>query len=250
MLEIAYTGFSILAVAGALLNPAGIPATQGTAASSGPAPPACRSKPAAAGPEPTSRRPSLLILHAGGFILPAADAIEPACTLATDAGFDVVFVRYPLGDIPEAVAASERVARREGRDGVPVFAYGESAGGTLAALLAQKGLVEASATYSPLTDLVAYYSRTPDPARFKFAVGAANDDLRAYSPGLHDAGNPILAMVPNGDDPALNRETESWDRRDSSVETVAVQGPHIGTGDPETYERNVSKALGWLKGQG
>ena len=119
----------------------------------------------------------------------------------------------------------------------------------MAALLAQRGLVEAAATYSQLTDLVGYYSRTPDPKQYQAVVSATSKDLRTFSPGLHDGGQPILAMLAAHDDPALNRETRSWDRRESNVKSIEVEGEHIGTGDPQIYEENVMKALRWLREQ-
>ena len=248
MPEIASTGLAVLAVAGTLLSTGGGSATPDDATLAAATPPACART---AGPAPSQpgRRPSLLILHAGGFIFPVGEAIEPACVLATKAGFDVVYVNYPLGNMPKAVAAAERAAKHAGRHGQPVYAYGESAGGTMAALLAQQGLVEAAATYSQVTDLVGYYSRTPDPKQYKAVVGATSKDLRTFSPGLHDGGQPILAMVAADDDPALNRATRSWDRRESNVKSIEVEGEHIGTGDPQIYEENVMEALRWLQEQ-
>ena len=56
-------------------------------------------------------------------------------------------------------------------------------------------------------------------------------------------------MVAADDDPALNRETRSWDRRESNVKSIEVEGEHIGTGDPQIYEENVMEALRWLQEQ-
>ena len=57
-------------------------------------------------------------------------------------------------------------------------------------------------------------------------------------------------MRPAQDEPALSRETKAWDRREPGVESIAVEGGHIGIGDRETYDENIGKALRWLQEQG
>ena len=238
------TGLTVLAVAGALVGVA-----QGDSGIATPIPDACKANVAVESAQ-ADRRPKLLMIHGGGFVLSDDAEIGRACSLATEAGFDVSYVDYPLGNLPAAVAATEQAARREARSGLPVYAYGESAGGTLAALLARKRLVDAAATYSQLTDLVAYYSRTPNPALFKRVISASRDDLKAASPGFREHGGPVLALLPSADDPNLNEDTLEWQRRATNVESTIVDGEHIGGGDVETYEENVSRALVWLGAAG
>lgn len=55
-------------------------------------------------------------------------------SVAEQAGFDEV--EYPLGSLPAANVAVRQAALGYRRDGRRVFAFGESAGGSMAALLA------------------------------------------------------------------------------------------------------------------
>ena len=68
------------------------------------------------------------------------------------------YVTYPLGDLPAAVSTARAEARRLRRPfgADRVYAYGSSAGGTLAALLAGDGLVAAAVAKAPVSDLVGW----------------------------------------------------------------------------------------------
>jgi acetyl esterase/lipase len=102
-----------------------------------------------------SKPPILLMFHAGGFIF---NCTTPCLAWAEDVaenhGFKARDIEYPLGSVPSAMAAAV--------DAVPprrrVFAYGESAGGLLAARLAQTGRVEAAAVQPPVSNLPFYLS--------------------------------------------------------------------------------------------
>jgi pimeloyl-ACP methyl ester carboxylesterase len=106
----------------------------------------------AAGP-----KPHLMLLHGGSFLYfdPEFEALtrEPA----ERAGFIPHYTTYPLGDMPSAVLAVRAEARRLRQlhgGAAMVYAYGSSAGGTLAALLAGDGLVGAAAAKAPVSNLV------------------------------------------------------------------------------------------------
>jgi len=103
-------------------------------------------------------RPHLLLIHGGSFL--GEDPTFPELTLgpATAAGFETHYLRYPLGDLPGAVRAARAEARRlRTRVGEPVYAYGSSAGGALAAILAGDGLVSAAVAKAPPSDLVNWH---------------------------------------------------------------------------------------------
>ncbi len=194
--------------------------------------------------------PLVLLLHAGGFLLEDESSMSEAMTIADEAGFETAVVEYPLGDLQAAVAHVKKVARRAGRGGRKVYAYGESAGGTLAALLAERGLIRGAATYSPIADLVDFIAHTPDSTNYSALIQADRPLLRASSPAAYPSEEPIFAMTPELDSPYLNRETRMWDRRDEQVRSVVVDGGHVGYGDgPGVYTANAKRALGWLAKQ-
>jgi acetyl esterase/lipase len=102
-----------------------------------------------------SKPPILLMFHAGGFIFNCTTpCLAWAADVAENHGFKARDIEYPLGSVPSAMAAAV--------DAVPprrrVFAYGESAGGLLAARLAQTGRVEAAAVQPPVSNLPFYLS--------------------------------------------------------------------------------------------
>lgn len=193
-----------------------------------------------------SERPRLLVLHSGGFMLGDRKDVEEAMDRAARAGFKPVYVDYPLGDLPAAVRFTYRQARRQAARGHDVFAYGESAGGTLAALLATRGLVHSAASYSQITDLSLFASRTPDPQMYKDYISATDADLRRFSPNRHEAVAEVLALAPTSDSAYLTRPTLRWAERKPEVRSVSVEGGHLAEGDPDLYTANMRRAIAWL----
>ena len=93
-----------------------------------------------------------------------------------------VFLRrngcYELFDVPTAIAQTVAAAKRLRKRGRQVYAYGESAGGDLAALLAERGLAQAAAVQSSVVDLVAFINGYPDPS-FIYALLKLNPQTAA-----------------------------------------------------------------------
>lgn len=201
---------------------------------------------AAAGNENAARKPVALLLPPGGFVFEVSEMPYPEAT-ARRLGFRPRVVTYPAGDLPAAVRAVRRAARREAARGHRVYAYGESAGGLLAALLAQQRLVAASSTYSPIADMVKFARGFDDPEWYRRFIGASDRDLRRYSPGRHDSETPILAMRAINDSRSFNRPIRTWDLRDPEVESVVVAGGHLASPRrPGLYRSNVRHGLRWL----
>ena len=190
------------------------------------------------------KRPILLMFHSGGFLFGSPDSLAEAEEVAEDHGFAPVPIAYPLGDLSAAVGAARDAAGSTGRGGRAIFAYGESAGGTLAALLAAEGRVKAAATYSQLTDIPVFFDDL-DPGAQAF-IGATDRQLREFSPASRQGLAPVFAMVPVNDDALQNRATERWDRREARVHAVSVPGGHLGRDAPGVYRSNMERALRWL----
>ena len=120
---------------------------------------------AAAGPQESNggvlgpgQRPQLLLIHGGSFLFedPEFEPLTRAPALA--AGFVPHYVTYPLDNLPAAVERVRAEARRlREKFGVDrVYAYGASAGGTLAALLSGDQLVSAAVAKAPVSDLLTW----------------------------------------------------------------------------------------------
>jgi pimeloyl-ACP methyl ester carboxylesterase len=107
------------------------------------------------GPGP---RPQLLLIHGGSFIFedPEFEPLTREAALA--AGFVPHYVTYPLDNLPAAVERVRAEARRlRDKFGLDrVYAYGASAGGTLAALLSGDDLVSAAVAKAPVSDLLTW----------------------------------------------------------------------------------------------
>jgi hypothetical protein len=193
--------------------------------------------------------PLLLVLHSGGFILGKRHDVQEAMDRAAELGFKPVYVDYPLGDLPAAVRYTNRVARREADRGRPLYAYGESAGGTLAALLSTRGLTKEAATYSQITSLTRYTAHTQNPMDYKALISATNRDLRRFSPGHRHAKTRLMALAPVADSPYLTGPTNRWAERESRVTSLEVAGGHLAFGDKSLYTENMNRALEWLAGR-
>jgi acetyl esterase/lipase len=208
--------------------------------------PALLAMPTLSSAEPARERPVVMLFHGGGFVFEDPGRMEVATELAGELGFDVAYVKYPLLDLRGAIAAAESRARALGRGGREVLAYGDSAGGTLAALLAQKGLVDAAAAYSPVADMRLFTAHLEDPDGYVELVGADDRLLRRASPGLHPSREPIFVMRPIAEQHYASVAMRRWGQRDSRVEVEAVPGVHSGSLQPAFYARNVTLALRWL----
>ncbi len=204
-----------------------------------------RAPDAHAGATEPARRPVLLLFPGGGFIFDI-ERLPDAVRAGRTAGFEPRLVDYPENDLPRAVRAARRAARRATRHGRDVYAYGESAGGTLAGLLAQEGLVARSATYCPLADLPGFISRSYDPALYQALIKASDRELRQYSPGFHRSARQILAMRAADDSPFINQAIRRWDRSDRRTRSTQVPGAHLDPEHPAIYRRNVRSGLAWL----
>ena len=201
---------------------------------------------ASADADERAKRPVVLLLPAGGFIFDIETLPYPERT-ARKLGFQPKVVDYPEWDLSGAVRAVRAAARRVRGNGREVYVYGESAGGTLAALLAEDGRVGAAAVYCPIADLVPFIRRSHDPELYMALIKADEPELRRYSPGLHDSVRPIFAMRAMDDSPFMNQGIRRWDRRDPDAESVAVGGAHLKDPDhPAVYRRNVRRGLTWL----
>jgi|GEM_PF-3673864 len=165
---------------------------------------------------------------------------------AIAAGFVPHYVTYPLEDMPAAVLTVRAEAKRlRQKFGLRrVYAYGSSAGGTLAALLSGNGLVSAAVAKAPVSDLVSWqWPLTTYGANYDERIGLTLSARYRLSPLRRPAMSPLLIYQGRGDrvvPPAMN---EAYAAKFPRVYFWSVPGGH-------TTDRKrpwlISKALHWL----
>ncbi len=193
----------------------------------------------------TSLASHLLLIHGGSFLFedPLFEPLTRARAVA--AGFVPHYLSYPLDDLPAAVEAARAEAHRlNARYPGRVYAYGTSAGGTLAALLAGDGMVEAAVAKAPVSDLVAWrWPLDTYGSDYYEQIGATIPDRYRLSPLRRHALRPLLIVhgrrdriVPVG----MSREYASRFKR---VHLWVVQGGHH---TERTRPELLSRAFQWL----
>jgi acetyl esterase/lipase len=179
--------------------------------------------------EPPGPKPQLLLFHGGSFLFEDPEFQSTTEGPAQAAGFVTHYVTYPLGNVPAAVLAA-RAAAKELREKVGVenvFAYGSSAGGTLAALLSGEGLVAAAVAKAPVSDLVNWeWPTTAYGPNYDEEVGLTLAARYRLSPFRRPAESPLLVVQGRGDKvvpPAMN---VAFAAKFNRVHLLAVPGGH------------------------
>lgn len=195
---------------------------------------------------PPGPKPQLLLFHGGSFLFE-----DPKFRLTTDepaiaAGFVTHYVAYPLGNVPAAVQAARAAAKKlRKKVGVKnVFAYGSSAGGTLAALLSGEGLVSAAVAKAPVSDLVSWeWAETTYGPEYDEEVGLTLADRYRLSPLRRPAESPLLIVQGRGDQvvpPAMN---VAFAAKFERVHLLSVPGGHT---TDKTRPYVIQNAMRWL----
>lgn len=153
---------------------------------------------------------------------------------------------YPLGDFLGAVrtarAEARRLRRRYGID--RVFAYGSSAGGTLAALLSGQGLVAAAVAKAPVSDLLGWQwpldAYGPD---YFERIGAGPATRRRLSPLRRPQAAPLLVVQGRFDRIVPLEMSESFAARFRQVRLWVVPGGHR---TERARPRLLDRSMRWL----
>jgi pimeloyl-ACP methyl ester carboxylesterase len=199
-------------------------------------------------PPPSGPPPQLLLIHGGSFLFddPHFQARTEAPAIA--AGFTPHYLSYPLGDLPGAVTtAREEAARlreRFGRD--DVYAYGSSAGGTLAALLAGDGLVSAAVAKAPPSDLFGWEwpLGAYGPGYYE-EIGANPAVRRRLSPFRRPMRRPLLVVQGRADRVVPLAMSEAFAGKFRRVHLWVVPGGHA---TERARPWVVRRAMRWLTG--
>jgi hypothetical protein len=202
----------------------------------------------AAKPAKPAKPPVLLLFHCGGFVWPCPSPCMPYAQAAGFFyGFEPRVVDYPLWSVPEAMRAAVAAVPPHR----PAYAYGESAGGLLAARLAQRGSVRAAAVQSPVANLPFFIGLVQSglvQSGSPFSISTLLDvptlaEQRCYSPVHNRTRNPVFATAAMED--TLTPPTLRWARKARRVLAVTVPGDHLGS-TGLLYPSRVQFLLGWL----
>lgn len=189
------------------------------------------------------KKPVMLLFHPGGFVFGDPALEDRAAAAARKRGFRPRSVDYTLGNLPQAVKDATRTAKRLRRKGREVYAYGDSAGGTLAATLAQRGLVRSAAAHAPVSSVPGYLKTlAPEAAAYLHVTNPRKQ--KRLSPVKNRTRNPILTVTGNDDD--LSRVTRRWAKRDKMVRNRSTPGGHL---QEDQYGPNMKLAMKWLANQ-
>lgn len=189
--------------------------------------------------------PQLLLIHGGSFLYedPTFEPLTRAPARA--AGFVPHYLRYPLDDMPAAFQAARAEALRlRAEYGSAVYAYGTSAGGTLAALLAGDGLISAAVAKAPPTDLLGWSwplgEYGPD---YYQQIGLSPAARRRLSPLRRPARRPLLLIHGRRDRVVPVAMSRAFAAKFKRVHLWVVSGGHL------TERRRpmlLTRAFDWL----
>jgi acetyl esterase/lipase len=191
-------------------------------------------------------KPQLLLFHGGSFLFEDPEFEPLTRERAEIAGFVPHYVTYPLGDMPAAVETVRLAARelreRVGRDNV--YAYGASAGGTLAAILAGEGSVAAAVAKAPVSDLVSWeWPLQQYGLNYFEQIQVGPEDRLRLSPYRRPQKRPLLVIQGRADKVVPLKMNEAFAAKFPRVHLWVVAGGH-------TTERVrpylVSRAMRWL----
>ncbi len=173
-------------------------------------------------------KPQLLLFHGGSFLYSDPTFEAETKEAAIDAGFVPYYPSYPLGDLPADLLAARQEARnlRE-KVGSAVYAYGSSAGGDLAALLAGEGLVSAAVAKAPPSDLVGWEwplaRYGPD---YYESIGLSPAARYRLSPIRRPARSPLLIYQGELDTVVPLSMNEAYAEKFPRVQLWTVPGGH------------------------
>lgn len=193
--------------------------------------------------------PVMLVFHPGGWILAPSHPMTPEQGAARMQGFETINVDYVLNDVPTAFAQAVRLAKQLKKMGRRVYAYGESSGGTMAAFLAQRGLVDAAAVHSPVSSIPDFINLLASSGKysrdfFDRLLKLTPQTEEVFSPMFRrkESKRPIFAIAPQSD--ALSPGTVEWANHDPSVTLVTPPGNHLEQGN---FPEMLAQSMSWLR---
>lgn len=194
------------------------------------------------------KRAPLLVYVPGGGFRERYDASPWVRRVAERRGFEFRAPDYPLSNPLGAYRRIRRVVAKAQRNGRDVYLYGESAGGTIAARLAEQGFGRAAAVNAPPSNLMRW--KMPDAPNYWGEMRNGGPSTRRFlSPALHRSQSPILVQQSMTDSVVPGRMNARWARRDPKVRLRRYRGNHVAGTDLNAYLQNIRVALNYLDRQ-
>lgn len=193
----------------------------------------------------SSAVPQLLLIHGGSFLY-EDPTFEPLTrSAARTAGFVPHYLHYPLGDMPAALRAARAEAiRLRSAYGSAVYAYGSSAGGTLAALLAGEGSVAAAVAKAPPSDLLGWrWPLAAYGADYYRQIGLTPSARRRLSPLRRPARSPLLLVHGRRDGVVPVAQSIAFAAKFRQVHLWVVRGGHH---TERSHPELLARAFEWL----
>lgn len=162
----------------------------------------------------------VFVLHWGGFLGGTPALMDPHVNALRAAGVNAVSLDYPLTTpLAEERWVTRRV-REAKRAGQRVIVWGTSAGGTLAASVAQRGIADAGVATAPVADLTTWALDVP--------LGSASE-RRAASPMYQPCRkrSPMLLLHAKDDTITPFAATRRYARRCGIHLAVRKTGGHM-----------------------
>ncbi len=189
-------------------------------------------------------KPHLMLMHGGSFLYDDPEFAETTQEAARKAGFIPHFVTYPLGDMPAAVLAVRAEAKRLRQKlggAAMVYAYGSSAGGTLAALLSGDGLVGGAAAKAPVSNLVSWeWPLGAYGPKYWERVQLDLSSRYRLSPVRRPAKEPLLLVHGIDDQVVPISQSEAYANKFRKVHLWEVLGGHHAErSQPEVLQRTL-----------
>ena len=186
---------------------------------------------------------TVLVLRAGAWILGTVDNAVPDCRYFAARGYDAVAVDYPFTYFASLAAArSDAAAARAKR--LPVYAFGYSAGGNLAAMLAVQGDVTAAVDVAGPVNMVDWLMAQERaypayPACLGLVSVHARRRASPYFRYNARHAHPLLLMHSRADEVVPYAESRALARR-GGYRLTTLRGKHLAD---QTARR---RGLQWL----
>jgi acetyl esterase/lipase len=186
---------------------------------------------------------TVLVLRAGAWILGTVDNAVPDCRYFAARSYDAVAVDYPFTYFASLAAARSTAAAARSKR-LPVYAFGYSAGGNLAAMLAVQGNVTAAVDIAGPVNMVDWLmAQERANPMYPTCLGLASIHARRraspyfrYNARL---AHPLLLMHSRADEVVPYAESRALARR-GGYRLMTLRGKHLAD---QTARR---RGLQWL----